>query len=378
MSAPDTKPPPEPKKATPPPPAPLAAPEDAGKRVSPQQSPKDAFFYSAHSKPTVETSYRIRLICGNANRQLAADVAQLLNMELCRSEVTSFANGETSIKIVDNVRGDDCFVIQPTTGNEQIDINTALMELLLIINTLRLSSAKRVTAIVPYYAYSRQDRKTQSRVPISASAVSQLIQAMGVDRVVTVDLHCGQIQGFFRNMPLDNLYMVPEFENYIRHLPEYDPHTTVVVSPDAGGVERASQLADRLQASHIVTIIKRRVRAGVIGSMQTVGDVKGYTCVLVDDMVDTAGTLVTACDLLKQMGAKTVLACATHGILTSPAISRINGCASLSRLIISDSIPQAKHVEQCSKLVVLSIAPLLAASVMRLHHEESLSQLFTK
>lgn len=343
-----------------------------------RQTMSESYFYSHHEKPAIETRYRVRVIHGNSNARLAQDVAKLLNTNICESNVKTFANGEISIKIVDNIRGDDCFVVQPTTGNSLIDVNTALMELMLLIHTLKLSSAKRITAIIPYFAYSRQDRKIQSRVPISASAVAQLIQSMGVDRVVTLDLHCGQIQGFFRNLPVDNLLMYPEFVKYLKKSAWFDPAKTVVVSPDAGGVERANYLADGLGASHIVTILKRRVEAGVVDSMQTVGNVAGFNCVIVDDMVDTAGTLVKACCLLKEMGAIKVVACASHGILTDPACQRINDCAALDELIVSDSIPQEETAKKCPKLTVLSIAPLLAETVERLHKETSLSELFAK
>jgi len=175
-----------------------------------QVSAGETYFYRLHSSPEVETSFRIRLISGTANAELADNVAKCLNIEKCKTDIKRFANGELNIKIVDNVRGDDCFIIQPTAGNGETDVNTAMMELLLLVHTLKLSSAKRITAIVPYYAYSRQDRKSEPRVPISASAVAQLLQCMGVDRVVTLDLHCGQIQGFFRNIPVDNLLMFPD------------------------------------------------------------------------------------------------------------------------------------------------------------------------
>lgn len=347
--------------------------------ISPRKtSISAAFFYHEHEKPRAEVNYRVRLICGNANTGLAQDVARCLKMDLTRCEVKTFANGETSIKINENVRGDDCFIIQPTTGcpENNYDINTAVMELLLLIHTLRMSSAKRITAIVPYYAYARQDRKTQSRVPISASAIAQLMQSMGVDRVVTLDLHCGQIQGFFRNMPMDNLLMYPEFADYILKQQWYVPEKTAIVSPDAGGVERANVLADRIKAHSIVTILKRRVEAGKVHSMQTVGSVDGLTCIIVDDMVDTAGTLVKACELLVKMGATRVIACATHGIMTDPACQRVSDCDALSELIVSDSIPQDDHVRRCPKLTVLSIGPLIAETVARLHNEKSLSEMF--
>mmetsp|Transcript_59338 Transcript_59338/g.68717 ORF Transcript_59338/g.68717 Transcript_59338/m.68717 type:complete len:341 (-) Transcript_59338:274-1296(-) len=335
-----------------------------------------SYFHRNHEKPTIETSFRVRLLNGSSNPGLADAVSCCLNIEKCKSEVKTFANGEISIKVTDNVRGDDCFIVQPTSANGAVDVNTAMMELLLMIHTLKLSSAKRITAIVPYFAYSRQDRKVQARVPISASAVAQLIQAMGVDRVVTLDLHCGQIQGFFRNMPVDNLMMFPEFCNYIKRQTWFDQRTTVVVSPDAGGVERANVMADRLGASHIVTILKRRKEAGKVDSMQTVGNVEGFTCIIVDDMVDTAGTLVKACDLLKEMGAVRVIACASHGILTDPACQRLNDCVALEQLIVSDSISQTESMSKCSKLVVLPIAPLLAQTISLLHKDQSVSSLF--
>eukprot|EP00758_Cryptobia_borreli_P007786 Tbor_TRINITY_DN5331_c2_g4::TRINITY_DN5331_c2_g4_i1::g.4733::m.4733/K00948/PRPS, prsA; ribose-phosphate pyrophosphokinase len=329
-------------------------------------------------KQCIETGYRTNVIAGNANKALAASVAAALHQSLCNATSKTFANGEISIKFNEPIRGDDCFIIQPTTGSPTIDVNTALMELMLMIHTLKLACAKRITAIVPYFAYSRQDRKMQSRVPISASAVAQLIQCMGVDRVVTLDLHCGQIQGFFRNLPVDNLLMFPEFCKYVSACEWFDPSTTVIVSPDAGGVERATVVADRLGASHIVTILKRRKEAGKVDSMQTVGDVNGYNCVIVDDMIDTGGTLVKACDLLKEMGAARVMACASHGILTDPACERINNCDALDEVVVSDSIPQDHNIPRCPKLTVRTIAPMLAEAIKRLHKEESLSSMFTK
>lgn len=341
-----------------------------------QVSAGETFFYRIHTSPEVETSFRVRLIPGTANAELTDKVSELLRIEKCKTEIKRFANGELNIKIVDNVRGDDCFIIQPTAGNGESKVNDALMELLLLVHTLKLSSAKRITAIVPYYAYSRQDRKSEPRVPISASAVAQLLQCMGVDRVVTLDLHCGQIQGFFRNIPVDNLLMFPEFATYLMRQDWFDRNQTVVVSPDAGGVERANVLADRIGASHIVTILKRRKEAGKVDSMQTVGNVEGYTCVIIDDMVDTAGTLVKACQLLKDMGAVRVIACASHGLLSDPACDRLNECKCLEELVVSDSISQDETTRRCSKLTVLTTAPLLAQAVYSLHKEASLSSLF--
>ncbi|CCW71486.1 unnamed protein product [Phytomonas sp. Hart1] len=336
----------------------------------------ETFFYRIHGTPEVETSFRVRLISGTANAKLTDDVSRCLCIEKSKMEIKKFANGELNIKIIDDVRGDDCFIIQPTAGGDEDDVNTVMMELLLLVHTLKLASARRITAIVPYFAYSRQDRKCEPRVPISASAMAQLLQCVGVDRVVTLDLHCGQIQGFFRNIPVDNLLMFPEFANYLFRQSWFDKARTVVVSPDAGGVERANVLADRIQASHIVTILKRRKEAGKVDSMQTVGNVEGYTCIIVDDIVDTAGTLCKACELLKEMHAVRVIACASHGILSDPACERIMACNALEELVVSDSVSMREKIKKCRKLTVLTTAPLLAQAVDCLHREASLSSLF--
>ena len=326
----------------------------------------------------VEVAYRLRLIAGNANPVLARDVARHLNMELCEAKVGRFKNGEIEIEIGENVRGDDVYIIQPTAGNETLDVNTALMELMLLVHTLKTSSARRITAVIPHFAYSRQDRKVDSRVPISASVVAQLIQAMGVDRVVTVDLHCGQIQGFFRNLPLDNLMSALVFAAHLTKQPWFEPSRTVVVSPDAGGVERANILADQIKANAIVTILKRRVEAGKVESMQMAGDCHGCDCIIVDDMVDTGNTLIKACALLKSGGAKRVVVCTTHGILSQDACENISKCEGIDELIVTDSITQDGHKKRCPKLTVLSIASLLASTIRRVHSEESVSSLFPK
>jgi len=346
---------------------------------------QDSFFFSqerqsanssfVNQQGRIDSGFSIRILAGNSNPQLAKEICQYLNVPQHPTRVNQFANGELDIKITDNVRGDDVFIVQSTCAGSDIDINTALMELLLLINTARLASAKRITAVVPYFAYSRQDRKTQPRVPISASCVAQLIQDMGADRVCTVDLHCGQIQGFFRKIPLDNFVTTQEFVKFIRDR-NYDPAKTVVVSPDAGGVERATAVANLLHASHVVTILKRRIEAGKIDAMQTVGDVDGYTCYIVDDMIDTGGTLVKACELLKSMGATKVIACATHGILTDPACERINDCEALEEVVVTDSIPQTRNKDRCPKLTVISLVPLLAEAMMKVHDEKSISAMF--
>lgn len=318
------------------------------------------------------------MVSGNANRELAESVTALLQKTLVRATVKSSSCGEVSVKIHEQLMGDDVFIIQPTCASDSgdIDVNTALIELLFMIRRLKLAGAARITAFIPFFAYARQDRKTDLRVPISASAVSAMIMQMGVDRVVTLDLHSGQIQGCFNSIPMDNLEMAYEFARYISRKDWFIPDKCVIVSPDAGGVERARRLADILAVGRIVTIVKRRIAAGQVESMQTVGEVDGLSCIIIDDMCDTGGTLVKACELLREMGAVRVIACCTHGILTEPCSDRVNKCGSLEELVVSDSIPQATHKMNCSKLTVLSIAPLLSTAIMKYHSEESISGLF--
>jgi len=322
--------------------------------------------------------YRLQLVTGNSNRPLAEAVSRRLNVELTPARVGQFANGEIDIKVLGNVRGDDVFILQPTCASDSVDLNTSVMELLLLIHTLRLASAKRITAVVPHFAYARQDRKTEARVPISASAVAQLLMAMSVDRVIIVDLHCGQIQGFFHNTPVDNLYGYYLFAEYFLIKYGHRAKEFVIVAPDAGAVEKARNLADKLSASHVVTILKRRVEKNKVDSMQIVGDVSGRTCIIVDDMVDTAGTLVKGVGLLADNGATDIFACCTHGIFSDPACERINACDALKEMIVTDSIPQERNQAKCSKIRVISLAPLLAKAIQSVHEETSLSLLFQR
>lgn len=338
--------------------------------------------YSKRKSKAVETTFRLRIVSGRGNQALAEDICKAMRHPLTPVRCASFANGECNIKIEQNVRGDDVFIIQTVCTSDIIDLNSAQVELLLLIHTLKLASVKRVTAIVPYFAYARQDRKTKPRVPISASCVAQMMMAMGVDRVMTVDLHCGQIQGFFHNTPVDNLPMAAEWaHSVVKRIGAkegvQDPSEELcIVSPDAGGVERAMQVADRVQAKAVVTILKRRVEANKVDKMEMVGDVKGLVCIIIDDICDTGGTLCKACNLLMENGARAVYACITHGILTDPCNQRITDCEALRELITTDSMPKAKDVLENPKIRIVSLAPLLAEAIERTHIEQSLSHIF--
>lgn len=360
-----------------------------GSMVAPQnQTPTNASMCSesvmGNGKPSPAASFAglavvprdTAIVYGNGNPQLAQSVAALLGVGLHDVSVSQYSSGEVSVRIAESVLDCDVYIIQTTSSNEVIDINTALLELLLLIRKMRLGNARRITAVIPFLAYARQDRKTGLRVPISASAVAEMIVQMGVDRVVTMELHSMQIQGFFNNVPVDNLQVCYEFAKYIQAQPWFDASRTAMVSPDAGGVERARVLADILGVPHVVTIVKRRVKAGQVDTMQTVGDVAGFHCVIVDDMCDTGGTLVKACELLASMGACDVVACCAHGILTDPCCSRVNQCNALRELVVTDSIGQDLNAQRCPKLRVLTIAPLLATAIRKLSHDESLSSLF--
>lgn len=320
---------------------------------------------------------RLKIISGNSNHTLAESVAKHLGISLADSVVGRFANGEVSIKVLESIRGEDVFIIQPTCGNPETgtDVNAALMELLLLINTLKLASARRITAVIPHYGYARQDRKTKSRVPISASAVAKMITEVAADAVVTVDLHCGQIQGFFHKCPVIDLNPATAFMDYALSK-NFNMEKVVVVAPDAGAVTRARKLADKIKAPTIVTILKRRVKAGEVEEMKLVGEVKGCECIIVDDMIDTGGTLCKAAELLASFGATGVHAYATHGIFTDPAADLISKCAPLVEVVVTDSIPQSISLKKIGggKLKVIPLAPLLAEAILRIHTEESMEQ----
>jgi len=307
------------------------------------------------------------ILTGNANPELAKDVAAHIGVELCNAYVGHFNNGETQVMIDESVRGKDVFIIQPTCQ----PVNDSLMELLIMVDACKRASANNITAVVPYYAYARQDRKTRGREPISAKLVANLMATAGVNRVITVDLHAGQIQGFF-DIPVDHLAAVPVLADY---LSKKELQDVVVVSPDLGGVTRARKLADRLQAP-IAIIEKRRPKPGCAEVMNLIGDVKGKTAVMIDDIVDTAGSLCEAAKALSNMGVKSVYACCTHAILSDPAVQRIED-STIEQLIITNSIPLPKDKES-KKIVTLSIADALGDAIVRIFTRQSVSQLFDK
>lgn len=309
----------------------------------------------------------LQVFSGNASRGLATAICERLGAGLGNASVRRFSDGETQVEIEDNVRGGDVFVVQSTSspGNDH------LMELLLLLDALKRASAKRVTAVIPYYGYARQDRKVAPRVPISAKLVADLLETAGASRVMTVELHAGQIQGFF-DVPVDNLYSNPVLLPEITKVVDGEP--IAVVSPDAGGVERARAFAKRLNAS-LAIIDKRRVRANQVDEMRIIGDVSGCAAVIVDDMIDTAGTMCKAADAVMEAGASRVLACAAHGVLSGPAMARIAG-SSLDLLIITDTIAPRAEVLGEKKISVVSVADLIAEAIRRTHVEESISSLF--
>jgi ribose-phosphate pyrophosphokinase len=304
---------------------------------------------------------------GNANRELAERIAQRLGMRLGDADVKSFSDGEISVEINENVRGGDVFIVQPTCAPP----NRNLMELLFITDALRRASAARITAVVPYFGYARQDRRVRSaRVPISAKVCADMMTGAGVDRVLTVDLHAEQIQGFF-DVPVDNVYGSPVLLSDIR-AQKYDD--LLVVSPDIGGVVRARAVAKEMHCD-LAIIDKRRPKANVSEVMNIIGEVEGRTCVLVDDIVDTAGTLCKAADALKEHGAGKVIAYCTHPVLSGNALHNLNN-SSLDELVVTDTIPLSTEMKNCSKIRQLSMAHLLAEAIRRVNNEESVSAMF--
>ncbi len=309
----------------------------------------------------------LMVFTGNANPKLAAEVARRLNISLGRANVGRFSDGEVSVEIQEHVRGRDVFILQPTCAPS----NENLMELLIMVDALNRASAGRITTVIPYFGYSRQDRRVRSaRVPIAAKLVADLLTAAGVHRVLTMDLHAEQIQGFF-SIPVDNIYSLPIM---LADVWKKDIQGLMVVSPDVGGVVRARALAKRLECD-LAIIDKRRPKANVSEVMNIIGDVKGRTCVLMDDIVDTAGTLCKAASALKSHGAKQVLAYCVHPVLSGPAVSRIND-SDLDELVVTDTIPLNEEAQLSPRIRQLSVADVLAETIRRINNEESVSSLF--
>ncbi|MGH7276131.1 MAG: ribose-phosphate diphosphokinase [Candidatus Rokuibacteriota bacterium] len=311
-------------------------------------------------------AYELKLFTGNANRPLAEEIAQYLRVPVGDAEVSRFSDGEVYVQINENVRGADVFLVQPTCP----PVNDTLMELLIMVDAVKRASAHRITAVLPYYGYARQDRKVQPRVPISAKLVADLLEAAGVSRVLALDLHAGQIQGFF-NIPVDHLFAAPAV--MIDYLRKKELHDPVIVAPDAGGVERARAIAKRLNAG-LAIIDKRREGPNAAAAMHLIGEVEGHDAVVIDDMIDTAGTLVQAVDALEREGARRILACGVHAVLSGPAVERI-AASPLEEVVVTNSIPVAPE-KRAARVTVLSVAPLLGEAIRRIHDEESVSTLF--
>ncbi len=314
-----------------------------------------------------EDGKKLKIFTGNANPELAKEICDYLGLPLGEAFVGRFNNGEVQIMIDESVRGKDVFIVQPTS----YPVNDNLIELLVMADALKRASARHITAVVPYYGYARQDRKTRGREPITAKLVADLMQTAGITRLVTVDLHAGQIQGFF-NVPVDHLLGASILAKYIN---EKKMEDLIVVSPDLGGVTRARDLADRVGAP-IAIIEKKRPQPGVAKVMNLIGNVEGKNCIIIDDIVDTAGSLVEGAKALKEFGAKSVMACVTHAVLTDPACERIAN-SNIKELIVTNTISLPPE-HKLSKITSLSVAPLLGEAIMRIFHDVSVSNLFDK
>lgn len=306
------------------------------------------------------------IFSGNANRDLAIKICQYLDVPLGSAFIGRFSDGETRVEIESNVRGRDVFLIQPTCA----PVNENVMELLILIDALRRASAQRITAVIPYYGYSRQERKSAPRTPITAKLIADILVSAGVHRILTIELHTGAIQGFF-NLPVDHLFSKPVF---VEHFSKIELSNIIIVSPDAGGVERARALAKVLGCG-LAIVDKRRDRPGVSKVMNLIGDVKDKTAILVDDIVDTAGSLTSAAAVLLERGAVKVFAAVTHGVLSGPAISRLNDSC-IEKLFVTDTIPLSENARNCNKIEVLSVSELLGKAIRRIHNSDSVSSLF--
>ena len=311
-------------------------------------------------------SGHLKVFSGSAHTNLANEIVEFLGIPLGKARLRRFPDSEVSFQIDENIRGVDVFIVQPTSN----PVDQHLMELLVMIDAFRRSSATRITAVLPYYGYARQDRKDKPRVPISAKLVANLLSAAGTHRVLTMDLHKAQIQGFF-DIPVDHLFAIPVVIDYLTRM---NQSNLTIVSPDAGGADRARAYAKRLNAE-LAVIDKRRSENGVTEVMNVIGDVKGRLCIIQDDLIDTAGTITKAAIALKEAGAQQVIACAVHGVLSGPAIERIEK-APLDQLIVTNTIPLRNEVERCKKIKILSVARLLGQAIRSIHEETSVSSLF--
>jgi ribose-phosphate pyrophosphokinase len=312
----------------------------------------------------------LKIFSGSAHPELTREIAQFLGVPVGAARLRRFPDTEVSFQIDENIRGTDVFVIQPTCATPTGSVDQHLMELMIMVDAFRRSSAARITAVIPYYGYARQDRKDKPRVPISAKLVANVLGASGTNRVLTMDLHKAQIQGFF-DIPVDHLFAAPVIIEYLARL---DSPKLTLVAPDAGGAERARAYAKRL-GGELAVIDKRRSDDGTAEVMNVIGDVAGRTCIIQDDIVDTAGTITKAAMALKNNGAERVLACAVHGVLSGPAIERIEK-SPIDKMIVTNTIPQTRALESCSKIVVLSVARLLGQAIKSIHEETSVSSLF--
>jgi ribose-phosphate pyrophosphokinase len=318
-------------------------------------------------EPTMATGFgELKVFSGSAHPELTRAIGEFLSVQLGQARLRRFPDSEVSFQIDENIRGADVFIVQPTSN----PVDQHLMELMIMIDAFRRSSAARITAVVPYYGYARQDRKDKPRVPISAKLVANVLSAAGTNRVLTMDLHKAQIQGFF-DIPVDHLFAAPVIIDYLSRL---DSPNLTIVSPDAGGAERARAYAKRLDAE-LAVIDKRRTDDGTAEVMNVIGDVEGRTCIIQDDIIDTAGTITKAAGALKANGAAKVIACAVHGVLSGPAIDRIEK-SPIDKLIVTNTIPLSAAGLACSKIVVLSVARLLGQAIKSIHEETSVSSLF--
>ena len=323
----------------------------------------------------LEQINNIKIIAGNSNLELSKDIAESLNTSLVKSKVVNFSDGEINVDISETIRGEDVFVVQSICETSELTVNDSLMELLIIIDALKRASAGRITAVIPYYGYARQDRKAKSRDPITAKLVADIVTIAGANRVLTMDLHAPQIQGYF-NIPVDRLLGLPILTKY------YDKKVfdgdLVIVSPDVGSVKRARGFAEKLSGDVPMAIIdKRRPSQNVSEVMSVIGEVKGKVAILVDDMIDTAGTIVNAANKLMELGTKEVYACCTHGVFSGEAVDRINK-SPIKELVFLNTISKCKLCEEYSKFKMLSVAPIFAEAIKRIHHCKSLSPLFGK